>query len=249
MNNKLIKIPRNIFQTWDIKQLTNEMNLLTSSWKINNPSYSYFLFDEIERKNFIKKHFDGKVYEAYCRIIPGAFKADLWRYCVLYICGGIFVDLDTICLNSIDNFLDENIEFMTAVDLNITTKYNLTNGFIASIPRHPILLNCINKIVYYIENNITDFASNLDFSGPGLLGKSTNCFLGLLEDTSFIEKQGIIGNIKLLTFHSVTEFITDNSGNKLFQNKNGNILIQHIYNNEIKRINYIDWGTTNLPFL
>ena len=24
------------------------------------------------------------------RLIPGAFKADLWRYCVMYITGGIF---------------------------------------------------------------------------------------------------------------------------------------------------------------
>lgn len=51
---KLIKIPRNLFQTWEIKELTPEMNLLTSSWKINNPNYAYFLFDDAERKQFIK---------------------------------------------------------------------------------------------------------------------------------------------------------------------------------------------------
>ena len=109
---KLIKIPRNIFQTWEISELTPEMNLLTSSWKINNPHYAYFLFNNEERKAFIKNHFDGKIYNAYCKIIPGAFRADLWRYCILYIYGGVIVDLDSLSLNSIDDFLDDKIEFI-----------------------------------------------------------------------------------------------------------------------------------------
>jgi mannosyltransferase OCH1-like enzyme len=78
---KLIKIPRNLFQTWEISELTPEMNLLTSSWKIHNPNYAYFLFNNDERKQFIKKNFNENVYNAYCKIVPGAFKADLWRYC------------------------------------------------------------------------------------------------------------------------------------------------------------------------
>ena len=151
---KLIKIPRNIFQTWEISELTPEMNLLTSSWKINNPHYAYFLFNNEERKSFIKNNFDEKIYNAYCKIIPGAFRADLWRYCILYIYGGVIVDLDSLSLNSIDDFLDDKIEFMTAIDLNncpTIGKYNLTNGIIATIPKHSILLECINKIVFNIK--------------------------------------------------------------------------------------------------
>lgn len=248
---KLIKIPRNLFQTWEISELTQEMNLLTSSWKINNPNYAYFLFNDNERKQFIKKNFNENVYNAYCKIVPGAFKADLWRYCALYIYGGVCVDLDSLCLNSIDNFLDENIEFITAVDLNncpTIGKYNLTCGFIASIPKHPILFNCIERIVYNIENNIVS-KSNLDFSGPGVLGKSVNAYLKLPEETPFVGKEGIINNIiKLLHFEYSSEYIKDINTNKiLFQNKNGNKIIQDIYNNEIKRINYTDWGTCKNP--
>jgi len=248
---KLIKIPRNIFQTWEISELTPEMNLLTSSWKINNPNYAYFLFNNDERKAFIKKNFDENIYNAYCKIIPGAFKADLWRYCILYIYGGVIVDLDSLSLNSIDEFLDDNIEFMTAVDLNncpIIGKYNLTNGIIASIPKHSILLECINKIVFNIENNIVP-KSNLDFSGPGVLGKSVNKYLNLPEETPFVNKEGIINKtIKLLHFEYGKEYIKDINTNKiLFQNKNGNKLIQDIYANEIKRINHIDWGTCKNP--
>jgi mannosyltransferase OCH1-like enzyme len=247
----LIKIPRNIFQTWETKKLSDGFNSLTESWRQKNPNYAYFLYDNDDCEQFIKKHFDLRVYNSYCRIIPGAFKADLWRYCILYIYGGVYVDIDTICLESIDLFLNEDIEFMTPIDLNNNPyigTHNLFNAFIASIPRHPILLNCINRIIYNVENNIIP-SSNLDFSGPGILGRATNTFLKLNETTSFIGKEGIIDNtIYFLKFECYTEYVKDKSNNIiLFQNKNGNIEIQKIYNEEIKKINHIDWGKCKNP--
>jgi hypothetical protein len=246
----LIKIPRNIFQTWERKNVSSDFKTLIETWINNNPNYAYFLYDESERKEFIKKYFDKTIYNAYCRILPGAFKADLWRYCILYIYGGIFVDIDTICINSIDSFLNEDIEFMTLVDLNNSPylgTYNLANGFIASVAKHPILLDCIHRTVYNVENNIIPY-SNLDFSGPGILGKSTNKFLELPEETSFIGKEGIIHNIKLLKFEFNTEYVKDIKTNHiLFQNKNGNPIIQKIYDEEIKNIKHICWGKCKNP--
>lgn len=246
----LIKIPRNIFQTWETKELSSGFKYLTQTWIDKNPNYAYFLYDDSERKEFIKKHFDKNIYNAYCRIIPGAFRADLWRYCILYIYGGIFVDIDTICMNSIDTFLNEDIEFMTLIDLNncpYLGTYNLANGFIASIPKHPIILDCINRIIYNVENIFVPF-SNLDFSGPGILGKSTNKFLQLEEETSFIGKEGVLRNIKLLKFEPNTEYVKDiKNNNILFQNKNGNSIIQKIYDEEIKNIEYVCWGNCKNP--
>ena len=113
-----VKISRNIFQTWSTKNISNEFKSLTETWTQFNPNYAYFLYDDDDCHAFIKKHFDDRVYNAYCRIIPGAFKADLWRYCILYIYGGVYCDIDTICMHSLDAFLNEDIEFMTAIDLN-----------------------------------------------------------------------------------------------------------------------------------
>jgi len=255
MQNNLIKIPRNIFQTWTTKQLSSEFKKLSQSWINNNPNYAYFLYDDMDCDNFIKKHFDNKIYDAYCRIIPGAFKADLWRCCVLYIHGGIYVDMDTVCISSIDFFLTEDIEFMTPVDLNNNPHigtHNLFNAFIASVPKHPILLDCINRIVYNVENNIIPF-SNLDFAGPGVLGRSMNTYLNLEETSSFVKKEGINNNICLLHFDQRTEYVSNYFSNTplearvLFQNKNGNENIQQIYNEELKKTNHIDWGKCKNP--
>jgi len=247
---KLIKIPRNIFQTWKTKEMSTDFENLTLTWRYNNPNYAYFLYDNNDCEEFIKKHFEPKVYKAYCRIIPGAFKADLWRYCILYIYGGVYIDIDTICLGNIDSLLDEYIEFMTPIDLNNCPRigtYNLFNAFIASIPKHPILLDCINRIIFNVENNIIPF-SNLDLTGPGVLGKSTNTFLNLSEDASFIGKEGSYNNntICLLHFHQGSEYVSKND-NILFQNKNGNNDIKNIYNDESSRFGNIDWGNCIIP--
>lgn len=246
----LIKIPRNIFQTWKTKNISDGLNNLIQTWKDKNQNYAHFLFDDNDCEAFIKKNFDENVYKAYCKIIPGAFKADFWRYCILFIYGGVYVDIDTICLNSIDIFIDENIEFITPIDLNNCPyygKYNLFNCFIASVPRHPILMECIKRIVYNVENNIIPF-SNLDFSGPGVLGKSTNVFIGKHEDESFLGKEGIHNKtLKFLNFDHGTEYVRDINGNILFQNKNGNKMISDIYDNEIKNTEHICWGTCKNP--
>jgi len=96
----------------------------------------------------------------------------------------------------LNDLISDNIDFIVAIDLNINPiegEYNLACGFIGSAPKSPILLDAINRIVYNVENNIVP-PSKLDFSGPGILGRSVNKYLKLEETSSFIGKHGIKNN-------------------------------------------------------
>jgi len=230
---RVIKIPLNLFQTWKTKNLSKVFQDIVDSWKIKNPEYNYQLFDDNDCEEFIKQNFDEKVYYAYSNLKLGAFKADLFRYCVLYIHGGVYADIDTICINKIEYFLD-GIDFATPIDFNTNIKwgkYNLFNAFIASVPRHPILLDCINRIVYNMEHKIIP-SSSVDLTGPGVLGRAVNTFLKKQETSSFVNREGTIDNILLLKFELETEFIKNELGYILFQNKNGNKKIKAIYDKE-----------------
>lgn len=249
-NTSTQKIPYNLFQTWETKNISEDLQQIVNTWKINNPEYNHSLYDSKEREEFIKNNFNSSVYNAYCKIIPGAFKADLWRYCILYMYGGVYIDIYTLCLGSISNFLNKDIDFMVPIDLNTNIyegTHNLFNAFIASIPQHKILYFCINYIVQLIENNIIP-SSKLDFSGPGCLGRCTNIYLNLSENSPFVGKEGIHNNIHFLKFEMGNEYIKDIHNNILFQNKNGNSDIVNIYNNEISKINHISWLHEN-PFI
>ena len=239
------KIPKNIFQTFESNNFSKKFQSIIDSWKEKNLDYTYHFYNSNDREDFIQTYFDENVYNAYCRIIPGAYKADLWRYCILYIYGGIYVDIDTLCIGQINDFLTADIDFMAPIDLNSSAMegtHNIANGFIASVPKHEILMNCIKRIVHNVENNIIP-QSKLDFSGPGLLGRAINTYLNLSEEESVIGKEGIVQNIHFLKFERTTEFIKNEQGNILFQNKNGNNEIGQLYNAEINKHNIISWLT------
>ena len=52
----------------------------------------HYLFHDAECRDFIAREYPPDVLMAYDRLIPTAFKADLWRYCVLYKYGGVYLD-------------------------------------------------------------------------------------------------------------------------------------------------------------
>jgi len=211
--------------------------------------YEYIFHDAEQRLKFIQENFEKNVVNAYNKIVPGAYKCDLWRYCVLYIYGGFYADIDTLCMGKLNDLINHNIEFIVPIDLNINPRegqHNLACGFIGSVPKSPILLDAINRIVFHIENNIIP-TSKLDFSGPGLLGRAVNTYLKLEETNSFIGKEGIQNNIHFLKFDPHTEYISDIENNKnILQNKNKNQEIIRLYNNECKKIkNYTCWVSSN----
>ena len=77
-------IPLNIYQTWHSKALPPLMERTVCLIKEQNPTFNYYLFDDNDCREFIKTNFDSKILYAYDHLIPGAYKADLWRYCILY---------------------------------------------------------------------------------------------------------------------------------------------------------------------
>ena len=52
----------------------------------------HYLFHDAECRDFIAREYPPDVLMAYDCLIPTAFKADLWRYCVLYKYGGVYLD-------------------------------------------------------------------------------------------------------------------------------------------------------------
>jgi mannosyltransferase OCH1-like enzyme len=184
------------------------------SWKDLNPEYEHYYYSEKDRLEFIEKFFDKKVLDAYLSIIPGAFKADLWRCCMLYENGGIYVDSDMICLQSLNDYLEEEDEFLISRD-DPMSKTFLANGFIASVPKHPFLKQQIDSIVNNIETKKECYY--LEISGPALFGKSVNKILGLGQDSNYTLGVSDINGyrIKVLKHEWTTKTMTYDGENVL----------------------------------
>jgi len=159
-------IPLQVFQTWHTKNLLPHIQNRVNDLKSKNPEFTYHLYDDNDCRNFISQNFSNDVLRAYDMLIPGAYKADLWRLCVLYIHGGIYIDIK---LTTINNF--KLIELTKSEHLVKDRPYlTIYNALMVCKAKTPILLTLINAIVNNVKNRYYGKCP-LDPTGPGLIGK------------------------------------------------------------------------------
>ena len=158
-------IPLNIFQTWWTKEnLTTSMFESVNTIKNNNPKFHYYLFDDSDCRDFIQKNYGKDVLTAYDTLIPGAYKADLWRYCILYKLGGIYLDIKYKPINSFKFInLTEKEHWVLDADNN-----GIYNALIVTRPGNSILKRAIEKVVENVKKRFYG-GSCLDPTGPGML--------------------------------------------------------------------------------
>lgn len=87
---------------------------MVETWK--KSGWEYKFYDDKDAEAFLSLHFPAEVTEAFHAILPGAYKADLFRYCVLFIYGGVYADVDTILESSLDSAILSDTGFMIGLD-------------------------------------------------------------------------------------------------------------------------------------
>jgi alpha 1,6-mannosyltransferase len=81
----------------------------TTSWKDKNPSYFHLLWNDTDIDLFVRHFYPGQ-YQRFSRLPKPVLKADLFRYMVLNSIGGVYADVDTICLRDVDNWIQPDKE-------------------------------------------------------------------------------------------------------------------------------------------
>lgn len=176
-------IPLNIYQTWHTKILPPKMKQRVELLKAQNPRFNHYLYDDKDCYEFIKNNFEEKVAKAYERLIPGAYKADLWRLCILYINGGFYLDIKLCCINGFKLIeLSENEHYVKD-----RPHKSIYNALMVCKKGNIFLLKSINKIVENVENKYYG-NSPLDPTGPCMLG-------------SIIERDKSRSNVDLLHYN------------------------------------------------
>ena len=167
-------IPFKIFQTWCTSVLPPKMKEAVMNIKKNNPEFEYIFHDDTQCREFIANHFPDMVLYAFDNLIPGPYKADIWRYCVLYIHGGIYLNINFEPVGNFKllEFVDQEYfvldRYINGVN-NDAFKIGIYNGLIAVKPKNEILKLALNQIIKTVISK--NYAiSPLHVSGSGLLG-------------------------------------------------------------------------------
>ena len=156
-------IPKIIHQLWigEKQAPTKFMN----TWKNKNPGFTYIHWNETEiQKRKLVLNCIEKINEI--EEING--KADIIRWEILYEYGGVFLDADSICIESVDDKLMNQKCFAGWEQEQVRTGL-IATGTMGFPPKHPLVKAAID----WIKANDVSYAKTNKMAwynvGPGLL--------------------------------------------------------------------------------
>ena len=228
-------IPKTIHQIWfqGRNQLPKHLQDYHNSWITKHPDYKIIFWDENSIQNLIKNKnikWITDTYNSYDLMIQ---KIDFAKYIILYFFGGIYIDMDVKCIQSLDRLLESpnvktkkvilsnlTYDFFQRILFLLTGKSNVTNlvnnGVIFTVPEHDIILKTMQYSYKYKDNffkNKSNFLYIFYSTGPLVLSNA------LIDYTE--QNKNNINNIKDIEILDQTYFESCDLGNV---NKNACIL-------------------------
>lgn len=172
-----LQIPKIIFQTYRAKHSENAAKAMKKV-KDLNPDWEYRFYDDTKARELIATHFPASTLEAYDSLIPGAFKADLWRYCALYVYGGMYLDHKIVILMPLSTWIRPQDTYIVGRGGRLDDRQTGTDSpreafqaVLAFAKGHKILKTAIDMIVENVRKQF--YGTNCrDVTGPRLLARA-----------------------------------------------------------------------------
>jgi len=151
-------IPKVVYQTWYCKtKIPQQYQIILEHNRSLNPDYEFVLYDDDDLNNFFK---NSKFANTFFRINPhyGAARADFFRYVIINMNGGIYLDIKIKCLTPFSQWITnqhgmlsywEGLYFQKDVLQN--RKGELQNWHIIFEKHHPFLRALIQSIVLKVN--------------------------------------------------------------------------------------------------
>jgi mannosyltransferase OCH1-like enzyme len=176
IGNQIFNVPLKIYHTWNTKYIPANMAKNINYILNQNPEFDYYLYDDSECRKYIRENFSEDVLDAFDTLIPGAYKADLWRCCVMYKEGGVYMDIKLKPLVKLKKLIEMNNFYFVKDTPSMNGcdfKIGIYNAFLISYPNNIIFKTCIEEIVKNCQ--LQFYGSNaLAVTGPCLLGNIFN---------------------------------------------------------------------------
>lgn len=158
-------IPKIIWQTYELefKDLPDYLLYNFNTWKNKNPDWDIRYFSAKDRMLFVKNNYSSDIYELYASLPISIMKKDLWQYLILNKFGGLYVDMDSVCIEAISDNINLDRDFI----FSTKDKVMFWMWIILSTPNNKVLDDIINEIVFrYKKNSPKDEHYVANTTGP-----------------------------------------------------------------------------------
>lgn len=133
-------IPRRLFLTTHIPR-----HRIPNLLKTYANDFDVQLFNDKAAFNFMSEHFPSCL-QTYVNFELGAHRADLWRYCILYKYGGLYMDIKVVPQVNLTRFSGTHDKYTWFAVLD-SSRMDIFNAIIATPPHNPIIYECIQHIL------------------------------------------------------------------------------------------------------
>lgn len=179
-------IPKRIMQTYKTNNVPTRMSAAIKSIVERHPTFDYIFFDDAACLAFMTEKTHPDVLEAYESLIPGAYKADIFRLAFLYEYGGWYLDV-SMCVDSnmipLDHLAQQR-DLVVVRDLP-GENHTIYQALIGCTAKHPIIQYILDSITKLVLKRIKP-VEPLSLTGPGAFGSSLNAALGRPLFSSFV---------------------------------------------------------------
>lgn len=168
-------IPKTIHQIWEGETLSELYELFGKTWKEQHPDWRYEFWNGERMATFIKDHYP-LLANFYFEFPYNIQRWDVIRYLILYQIGGMYIDFDYECIDSVDRYIDGNNKCYFSMEpedhcVNFFGCDTFSNALMVSCPGHPFFKKIIDHIFFeskyvYTNNKIHDVHAT---TGPVML--------------------------------------------------------------------------------
>ena len=136
-----------------------------------HPDAKQSLLTNEDITSFLRGHFDSEVFAAYDTLAPYAYRADLARYCLLLVHGGLYADVGIRFVDAVS--APPGAKIAAFRDWGISSKHlgGLANGLILAEPGQPEFKTAIDLIIAHCREQFYG-ASSLEPTGPVLFARA-----------------------------------------------------------------------------
>lgn len=226
-------IPKIIWQTYKdpYNNLPQYMHDAMQTWKDLNPEYEHRYMDDHQAADFVLTNFGQEWHDIFINAPVGVMRGDIWRYMIVYKYGGVYTDLDTLCLKPISSWMMDDADMIVCPE----TSEHFCQWTFAAAPEHPAIKIVLDKIKNAFVNpdyKKQHFVHNT--TGPAIWSK------GILEalhlnKVNLIDDHLLINtseNAKLMKF-----FCYGGEYWRIFHFES----VKHIYGSQNWKDGYVQW--------
>ncbi len=167
------RIPHTFHQIWvGPKPFPEKYKRWQKTWQ-SIPGWTYKLWTDKEVDNYPLINHD-----AYYKEKNLGARADILRLEILYNEGGVYIDTDFECIKpEMFDLLSSSYDFYCGLHPLDCKSFLLNNAIIGSIPKHPILKACIERLPF-AGQNISSRNRQIEARGTALLSTMTYKHMG-----------------------------------------------------------------------